>query len=151
VTTPGLPLQTRFLLHVTKTESCWLWEPALATGGYGRFHDGSRTRYAHRVSYEMFVGPLLPQSVLRHTCDTPHCVNPAHLLSGTHADNIADKIAKRRHAFGEKTHGAKLDVERVEEIRMWYSRGRVTQRFLAGVYGVSYVTIHNIVRGQTWR
>ena len=51
---------------------------------------------AHRVSYLLFVGPLIPGLEVRHTCDFRRCVMPDHLLQGTHQENMDDMAARGR-------------------------------------------------------
>ena len=79
-------------------DECWLWTGAVGGDRYGRFQWNGRTRMAHHVSWEMFVG-LVPEGlVVMHRCDVPLCVNPAHLAVGTQSENILDCVAKGRHA-----------------------------------------------------
>lgn len=59
---------------------------------------------AHRVSYALANGTLPKASVVRHTCDNPPCVNPAHLLAGTQKENMADRKARKRHSYYFQTH-----------------------------------------------
>lgn len=74
-----VPVSTRFLSKVQKTETCWLWIGAKTRDGYGQLRVGPMARYAHRVAYELLVGPIPSGLVLDHLCRTPSCVNPAHL------------------------------------------------------------------------
>lgn len=77
---------------------CWLWTGATARG-YGTFGSGGqfgRNVLAHRFAWQRKNGPIPAGMVICHSCDNPPCVNPAHLWIGTHADNVADKIAKGR-------------------------------------------------------
>ena len=74
---------------------CWLWGGGKNKKGYGQFFLNSR-RLAHRVSYELFVGPIPDKLCVLHTCDAPSCVNPNHLWLGTNQDNINDRVKKGR-------------------------------------------------------
>jgi hypothetical protein len=82
--------------RVEKTEGCWIWTGA-RYGEYGRIRIDYRPVLAHRYVYESFIGPIDPGKGVFHHCDTPLCVRPDHLFSGTQSDNVADMIAKGRH------------------------------------------------------
>lgn len=55
-----------------------------------------------RHVFRVFFGQLAEGEVVRHTCDNPACCNPAHLIRGTVADNVADRVARGRSATGER-------------------------------------------------
>lgn len=65
---------------------CWEWQ-GNKRKGYGRFWNGSRLVPAHRVSYELLVGPLPESLVPDHLCRNPGCVNPSHLEPVTRSEN----------------------------------------------------------------
>lgn len=85
---------------------CWIWTGATDASkknkwkGYGVF----RYRAAHRVSYELFVGPLIPGLYICHRCDMPLCVNPAHLFQATNRENQIDCNRKGRRKRMMTTH-----------------------------------------------
>lgn len=129
-----------------------------AKRGYGSFMVGSRRIpgsrrpvQAHRLAYELAVGPIAPGLVVRHfECDNPPCCNPAHLRQGTQLDNAADMVAKGRQAAHERNPNAKLATQGVAEIRAKRTGGAKTVD-LALEYGVSQSLISQICRGLLWR
>ena len=66
---------------------CWLWQAGKTWGGYGRFRLNGADRYAHRVSYETFVGQIPDALEIDHLCRVRACVNPAHLETVTRSVN----------------------------------------------------------------
>lgn len=81
----------------TDPDGCWLWKAASDKDGYGKFRLGGDVRQAHRIAYVLVKGLIPKEMVVRHgpMCEEhPHgtgCVNPDHLMPGTHKDNEADK------------------------------------------------------------
>lgn len=64
---------------------CWHWRGTIAGDGYGVLL--RRQRKAHRVAYELAVGPIPEGLTLDHLCRVRHCVNPAHLEPCTRREN----------------------------------------------------------------
>lgn len=94
---PRQTMEERFWAKVDKTDTCWLWTGAKAAG-YGRFFVSSdrgakRIDGAHRVAYELMVGPIPEGLHIDHLCRTPACVNPAHLEPVTIAVNTQRGLA----------------------------------------------------------
>lgn len=82
----GLPAE-RLLDRVLKTESCWLWQGACTRGGYGELMIDGKMWYAHRLSHELFKGPIPPGLDIDHLCRVRNCVNPDHLEAVTRKVN----------------------------------------------------------------
>lgn len=147
----------RFWNKVNKTNTCWLWTAAKNNKGYGVFRIKGKNVYSHRLSYLIPNGYLPDDKIIMHACDTPLCVNPAHLIIGTQADNIADMIAKKRGKKSpEKTRGEKnghsiLTEEKVKEIRDTYAEGGVTHKELGIRHGVSSSTIAYTISRRLWK
>lgn len=74
---------------------CWEWRGSTAKG-YGQIKVAGAVLRSHRIAYEMFYGPLPDGVEVRHSCDNPLCVNPGHLATGTHQDNMDDKRERGR-------------------------------------------------------
>src|SRR5688572_21396248 len=91
-------LQERFEAKVLKTAGCWRWLATKNNKGYGMIGINAAIgkRLAHRVSYELYVGPIPDGLCVLHHCDNPECTRPDHLFLGTKKDNMADMDAKGR-------------------------------------------------------
>ena len=88
---PRWPKQSeaeRFYSKVEKGETCWIWKGAKHPQGYGVFRSQGRLILAHRFSYMLAKGPLLPRKEIDHLCQNPSCVNPGHLELVTRHENI---------------------------------------------------------------
>jgi hypothetical protein len=72
---------------------CWEWTASLFDEGYGQFKGGPSTR-AHRVAYELMVGPCPPELEPDHLCEFRACVNPSHLEWVTHGENLRRKYGR---------------------------------------------------------
>ncbi len=88
------PPPDRMALFLSKVEvgprqldgtRCLLWTAGTQDAGYGRFKgDGPTGVPAHRWLYEQWFGPIPEGHHLHHeVCETPACVNPAHLVPMT--------------------------------------------------------------------
>lgn len=127
---------------------CVLWTGARQKrSGYGQIQIGDRSRLAHRVS-KANAGYSVPEgSAVRHTCDTPACINPEHLVVGTQHENIRDRDQKNRQSRGRKVYTAKLTDEIVRRIRQeQWSIERVQEET-----GLSYRAAKSAVRGKSWK
>lgn len=114
---------------------CWLWIGSV-NGGYGRISIHGVRHMAHRLSWECHHRKPIPQGlVIRHRCNTPLCVNPHHLQTGTQQQNVDDMIRAHRQGFVRK-----LTAQHIAEIR----KSPLTLRQLADQYGVSKTTIHRV-------
>jgi hypothetical protein len=97
-----MDLTERFMEKVfpVPEAGCWIWDGPLNNKGYGKLYGkpyGQSTRYAHRISYGLFKGPIADGLCVLHRCDVACCVNPDHLFLGTILDNNRDMIEKGRY------------------------------------------------------
>lgn len=134
-------------LSVAEESGCIRFTGHLDGEGYGRIMVARVKYMAHRLSYSLNHGPIPDGYIVRHKCDNPSCIKPEHLEVGTQADNIADKVSRGRQARGSGVGRAILTEESVREIRS--SPLKVSE--LSTLYGVSVVSIRNILRRKTWQ
>jgi len=74
--------------NIKKTTSgCWKWTGRNHNGYPCMAYPGGSTKWAHRVSYAVYVGPIAEQRHIDHRCRNRLCVNPAHLIMRTPIEN----------------------------------------------------------------
>lgn len=80
---------------------CWIWEAAKNDGDYGmvRMGDGN-PKLAHRVSYELEIGPIPDGHILDHRCRVHECVRPSHLRPVTHGENSQNRARTSKSRSG---------------------------------------------------
>lgn len=84
-------------------DGCWEWPGKRDPNGYGR----AGKWWAHRVAYEVWVGPVPAGLELDHLCRNPACVRPDHLEPVTHRVNMlrGRTIGARNAAKTHCIHG----------------------------------------------
>jgi hypothetical protein len=115
----------RFWEKVSKgtPDECWPWTAGTSgsRAAYGvlGFKVKGRTihKYAHRIAYELEIGPIPEGLEIDHLCRNPICVNPAHLEPVTHRENvlrgeaISAQNARKAHCIrGHLLSGANVAI-----------------------------------------
>lgn len=134
------------------SNGCLLWQHFVLLDGYGGLRYHTRNWRAHRLAWVLAHGPIPDGLNVLHRCDTPLCIEPAHLFLGTEADNAADRDAKGRAADTGADHNgnAKLSRDQVVQIRQRCLEGAIGAS-LAREYGVSRATISEIKNRRHWQ
>lgn len=122
--------------RITET-GCWEWIAARLSKGYGHLSVAGRSRQAHRVSYEAFVGSIPEGASIGHDCLNNACVNPSHLILLTDGADPRRKLkplpdAEYRVLLEERVT---RNSKRVGECLLW--RGRLTYA------GYGHISVRN--------
>ncbi len=128
---------------------CWLWTAGGNNLGYGRMRVNGHMCGAHRISYELYIGPIPTGMHVLHNCDVRCCVNPSHLFIGSHSDNMRDMWQKGRHVRPQGTTSgkSKLTNEDVISIR---NDNRMHAE-IAKDYDVDRSNVTSIKSRKTWK
>jgi isocitrate/isopropylmalate dehydrogenase len=81
-------------------QGCMEWMANIQPNGYGSFQLYGSKRLAHRLSYELRVGPIPEGLHIDHLCRNRACIRPDHLEAVTLRENLNRGI----HFGRQKTH-----------------------------------------------
>ncbi len=142
---------------------CWVWTGARnghtqwQYGVLGKTSCTDSASLAHRVSWELHVGPIPEGKLVCHRCDNPPCVNPAHLFIGGYIENAEDMMSKGRHPFcgdghqhGEKNKHSVLTDDIVREIRRRRDAGQ-KRRQVADELFINWTTLSYVWYNRSWK
>src|SRR5699024_2581596 len=88
---PGMSAADILAWKSERVGACLVWTGGCSDDGYGQTTVNGVRWQTHRLAYTVHHGPIPDGEIVRHSCDNPPCMEPSHLLSGTHADNGNDK------------------------------------------------------------
>jgi hypothetical protein len=100
-----MSVEDRFWLKTVRgstDDECWMWMGAMS-GRYGKLFIGRdeygrvKSEYAHRISYEMYEGPIPDGMEIDHTCNNGWCVNYRHLEVVTGFENKSRQGSRQTH------------------------------------------------------
>lgn len=152
-----VPNRQRFYSHVGTPApgGCRYWLAGHDRDGYGvftwKYANGVQRQFRAHHAALMLSGSVIPSDrEVRHTCDTPACVEISHLKIDTHVANIADKVEKNRQAKG-MTHGMVVLTEAdVIEMRRRRTETGDSYATLGAAFGVDPTHAWRIVTRKAW-
>jgi hypothetical protein len=121
--THGLSIAERLEFHskLNPDTGCIEWQGSLGGNGYARLEiaPDRRRQQAHRLAYEINVGPIPDGMVIDHLCRNRKCINHKHLEVVTIKQNvlrgigISAKNANKTHCLkGHPLSGDNLSITR---------------------------------------
>lgn len=139
-------------MYEVDRKDCILWKQAIRTGGYGAKWYNGKMEGAHRLAYCEAHGLSLNAIegvLIRHKCDVRACINPAHLIPGTHQDNMRDMWERGRAVYNEGCK-APMTMEKAREV--WIMRSeKYSQRQIAEALESTQQNVSLILNGKAWK
>jgi hypothetical protein len=162
----------------TNMSPCWINNYKANKHGYSTIgYSHTKKVYSHRFMWWYSNGKpdLKHTDVITHDCDNPNCCNPGHLKLGNAQTNMQEAVERglvkvktktksnkkgnvvNLQGFiglkGEDNNNAKLNWEKVREIRTRHSLGlkRGELKSMTLEYNVSYPLIRKVISGTFWK
>lgn len=104
-----------------------------------------------RIILTIFIGsPPHNKPLALHKDGIPHNNFPNNLYWGNHRDNSLDSKRHGTFATGEKMPHAKLNPEKIREIKTLLQLGKIPLRRIAMKFKITHATIQQIRDGELW-
>ncbi|MBE9096091.1 HNH endonuclease [Tychonema sp. LEGE 07203] len=117
---------------------CINWQGSKFGNGYGRKWIDGKTVLVHRLVLESKIAGFIDSGDFAcHTCNNRSCINPAHLVAESAAENTGQMMGRDRQTPRRKSIPG---IDRLSPING-----------VAEVYSANPVTIHNINCNLTWK
>ena len=129
-------------------DECLAWPFSCLPDGRAQM---SGARYAARVMCERAHGPApTKKHQAAHSCGRGNmgCVSPQHVRWATPKQNCDDRKMHGTHPAKARNPMARLSQDQVDAIRG--NRGKVLQRELGKIYGISQSAVSLIQSGKAW-
>jgi len=138
--------------NVIKSEECWGWKSYIDCTGSGKVGPVGHSIHAYRASWLIYRGEIPKGLLVLHKCHNRVCSNPDHLYLGTNKDNTQDMIrAGRGNYCKQKSKNAKLDREKVVQIKELLKTKTLSSYKIAEKFGVCRGTILDILNCKSWK
>ncbi len=124
-------------------DDCWEWQ-GYCLKGHGRLQYDDCVQYAHRVSWQLNIGPIPDGKCVLHKCNNRPCVNPDHLYIGDYRDNAIDRS---RAGTNPKM---KMNEGDVRLLRDLYSDGW-HYKPLMWLFDLAESSVHRIISRTTYK
>lgn len=130
----GMSDAERIMFHrQVQPDGCWTLRLKIdPTNGYSRIRINGKGRWAHRVSYEAFVGPIPEGLHIDHLCRNRSCVNPAHL------EPVTPLVNTRRSPIAHGSEQACPRGHRYDDANTYRASGRRYCRTCQAAYRALY-------------
>lgn len=135
-----------------KESECLAWPFSRNWNGYGLLGANGDLAYAHRIMCKLKHGPApSPKHVAAHSCNNGHkgCVNPQHISWKTPGQNLLDRRAAGTLTKKRWNKKGTLTDEQIAKIVSL--KGKLNQREIAAMFGISYQHVSVIQNGKLKR
>jgi uncharacterized protein YueI len=144
-----MDLTTRVSFIINDATNCWeCTSHKPGSDGYCTLIFKRKHYKIHRLFYEKHKEKISDGLIIRHTCDNRRCINPDHLISGTHADNVKDRVDRHRSATGLNNGQTKLTLEEARCIK-YEETGSTLE--IAKKYNIDRTVVSKIQKGLLWQ
>jgi hypothetical protein len=135
-----------------KDHECWEYEEYKDKDGYGRFHleDGPIGAHVYAWLLSRKLDKIPEGKIVMHLCDNRACCNPAHIICGTHLDNMRDKVGKGRLIPPHISACPSLYSGEIWLVRKLLNSNKFSQATISKMFKVHQSTISHINTSDRW-